>query len=105
MKPGELRQALIKHAWEKLEAKLDYPDPEAKKQDLGSKIDELLIKELYAEFVVADTNWGDAKERSLHVIAPDPTTGEAKLWKKKVPSGSMAPVPDDWLADKWQATQ
>jgi hypothetical protein len=53
------------------------------------------------EFVVADTNWGDATQRQLFVIAPDPTTGQPQMWRKDDPDGTLAPLGDDWVEAPW----
>ena len=54
------------------------------------------------EFVVADPNWGSEGDHNLFVIAPDPLTGEPKLWQKSVMSGGLWPLGDDWLKANWR---
>ena len=74
----------------------------------GAKVDALLIKgAVPPEFVIADTNWGDdtGEERIVHIVAPDPMTGEPKLWEKREPGGSMEPADDDWINGNWAATK
>ena len=70
---------------------------------MGAQIDALLIKELYAEFAFGDTNWGSSADRELHVVAPNPKTGEPKLWKKEEFSGQLMPVRDDFVNGNWKA--
>jgi hypothetical protein len=72
---------------------------------LAAAIDAMLLKELYADtqFVIADTNWGDATEKYLHVVAPDPSTGAPKLYKKAAFAGTMEPAEAAWVGGEWQA--
>jgi len=61
-----------------------------------------LIRDMGApEFVIADTNWGNPGEKTLFVIAPDPTTGDPIMWKKTVPPGSLSPAGRQWVDDQW----
>ena len=65
-----------------------------------------LVPELGApEFVVADSNWGDETEHRYFVIAPDPLTGEPRMWQKSVTDGSLWPMEDKWLAANWTVDQ
>ena len=43
-------------------------------------------------FVIADTSWGDGSEKFVQVVAPDPVTGEARLWQKSTTTGKMTPI-------------
>ncbi len=51
--------------------------------------------------VIADSNWGDAQAAWEMVVAPDPTTGEARLWLRARPTGAMRPLGRDWLDCGW----
>lgn len=65
-----------------------------------------LIKDLgVPEFVVADPNWGDEADHRQFVIAPDPITGEVRLWQKTVMSGELYPMDDKWLQANWRLDQ
>ncbi|WP_386628760.1 hypothetical protein [Sulfitobacter geojensis] len=55
------------------------------------------------EFVIADTNWGDATNHIFFVIAPDPISGDAALFEKTIPPGSLKPSDRDWTDAKWTA--
>ena len=57
------------------------------------------------QFVIADSNWGDESNHKLFVIAPDPLTGEPKLWEKDAIGGDVLPMKDEWLEKKWSAVQ
>lgn len=88
----------------------NYTDPAAagqwfkNKAESDAKSD--MMKDLGApEFVIADTNWGSAKDHTFFVIAPDPTTGEAKLWQKTIPPGSLRAADEDWAKAEWAAIQ
>ncbi len=102
-KPADLKQTILTHFREEYASKFvvgaDF------EKTFGAKVDALLIKELYPEFVIADTNWGDGEERIVHVVAPDPMTGEPKLWEKREPGGTMEPADDDWINGNWAATK
>lgn len=50
---------------------------------------------------VADTNWGDAEQDVMFVMAPDPRTGEMQLWKQYNPPGNMVPMDEDWVDAGW----
>lgn len=66
----------------------------------------MMVAELGApEFVIADTNWGSGRDHTLFVIAPDPLTGEPKLWQKSVMDGSLSPKDPDWLEANWRVEQ
>lgn len=53
---------------------------------------------------IADTNWGDSEEHTFFVVAPDPRSGELRLWQQTDPGGQMKPMNDDWLYTKWDKT-
>ncbi len=57
------------------------------------------------EIVLADTNWGDPTAHVYFALAPDPLTGEPRLFKKLDPPGLLTWLEDDesWLAAKWNA--
>ncbi|MBE1283393.1 MAG: hypothetical protein GJ676_08765 [Rhodobacteraceae bacterium] len=57
------------------------------------------------EFIVADSNWGDGSDHYYFVIAPDPLTGEARMWQKSVTGGQLWPMGDKWLNTKWVVDQ
>lgn len=50
---------------------------------------------------IADTNWGDASHDVVFVIAPDPRTGEAQLWKQYNPPGNLVPMGEKWVDARW----
>ncbi|WP_095587958.1 hypothetical protein [Actibacterium ureilyticum] len=50
---------------------------------------------------VADTNWGDATQDVMFVMAPDPRTGELQLWKQYNPPGNLVPMGEDWVDAGW----
>ncbi len=52
-------------------------------------------------FTIADTNWGDAKSKKNFVVAPDPRTGEPRLWEHILPDNKFLPASDDWEKGKW----
>jgi hypothetical protein len=83
----------------------------AKKSELKTGQDELfkniatrtMAEELgVPEFVVADPNWGSEGDHNLFVIAPDPLTGEPRMWQKSVMGGGLWPLGDDWLKANWR---
>ena len=82
-----------------------YRDPAAGAAHLTTQLeaglDSLLAGELHPAFVIADTNWGDGSEKFVQVVAPDPVTGEARLWQKSTTTGKMTPMDDDWVSDGW----
>jgi len=53
------------------------------------------------EFVIADTNWGNSESHTFFVIAPDPTTGEPRMWEKAVPPGTLSAPGRDWVDAEW----
>ncbi|MEL6466558.1 MAG: hypothetical protein AAFQ58_16450 [Pseudomonadota bacterium] len=62
-----------------------------------------LVEELGAPTVViADSNWGDANDHNNFVIAPDPVSGDLKLFSQSVLTGELQMMGDDWLKADWQ---
>ena len=57
------------------------------------------------QFVIADTNWGDKDGHTYFVVIPDPITGEAKMFKKTEPSGTLEALGDDWINTEWQVAE
>jgi hypothetical protein len=73
----------------------------------ADQVDAFLLKELnFPQFVIGDTNWGDARDHKLMVVAPDPAspTGAPKVWKKDAFSGAMTPETDRWANADWTHT-
>jgi hypothetical protein len=113
--PAKFKEAIMTAAKPKIDAKVAklLPDNPAFTEEklrvhfetqIAAKIDTMLMKELYPEFDLADTNWGDSEEKYLHVVAPDPMTGEPKMWRKGEMSGEMIPTDASWINGKWAAT-
>jgi len=72
--------------------------PASSAGSVTSAMKNALVRELRApEFVLADSNWGDSTYQILFVVAPDPTTGEATMWRKTEPPGTLSPLDTDWL--------
>lgn len=53
------------------------------------------------EFVIADSNWGSERDKTLFVIAPDPLTGEPRMWQKSAVNGGLYPMDNKWLDTNW----
>lgn len=75
-------------------------------KNIGSKINKNVDKELMKNFkapevVIADTNWGGDDSHVYFVIAPDPSSGELKMWRKDKFSGEMSPAGDNWVNSTW----
>ncbi len=75
-------------------------------KNIASKINKNVDKELIKNFdppevVVADTNWGGDDSHVYFVIAPDPASGELKMWRKDKFSGEMSPAGDNWINSTW----
>ncbi|MFQ5622302.1 MAG: hypothetical protein ACE5FS_02800, partial [Paracoccaceae bacterium] len=65
-------------------------------------IDQMLVAEFNPpEVVIADTNWGGPEDQKYFVIAPDPSTGELRMWEKGAFSGSMTPKGQNWIDGNW----
>jgi hypothetical protein len=94
---------MFKEANKQIDTLVTHDNKKDFEDDLKTKIDSILIKELYTEFVLADTNWGDGKEKQLHVVAPNPKTGEPQLWRKLMPEGKMEPMGEEWLKGNWSS--
>lgn len=128
MKPAGISAAVKKAiaAWSKRKAEIrtqewereqiikgDPPGTDAiekKKTEVEKSFDEwfdgeargALARELGSpEFVIADTNWGDSRNHTFFVIAPDPVTGEPQMWKKEEPPGTLTPAKKDWVDARW----
>ena len=43
--------------------------------------------------------------QQLFVIAPDPLTGEPRMWMKSVVGGKMSKVDEKWLTSDWYVDQ
>lgn len=52
-------------------------------------------------FTIADTNWGDGEQTKNFVVAPDPITGEPRLWEQILPDGTLTLTGDDWEDAQW----
>lgn len=77
----------------------------ASKDRLDARAANQMIKTLGAPVVrIADTNWGDATSHTFFVVAPDPRSGELRLWQQTDPGGDMYPMGDDWLYTSWDKT-
>ena len=51
--------------------------------------------------MVADTNWGSGQDHVFFVIAPDPATGDAQMFRRNDPGGKLTPVTEDWIKTNW----
>ncbi|MQQ09341.1 hypothetical protein GFB49_12815 [Epibacterium sp. SM1979] len=109
--PAQLNKAVEDAVEDYIDEKAKtYPDPAKAgawfKMKAAADAKSDMMKDLGApEFVIADTNWGSAEDHTFFVIAPDPTTGEPQLWKKRVPPGTLTPATDDWAKAEWAAIQ
>ncbi len=75
---------------------------EARIAGVATSTKNAMIRDMGApEFVIADTNWGDARDHTFFVVAPDPTTGEPQLWMKTEPPGALRPAPREWVDAEW----
>jgi hypothetical protein len=67
-----------------------------------AEFDKMLMKEFKPpEVVVADSNWGGPDNQILFVIAPDPKTGDLRMFEKDAFSGEMTPIKDNWVDATW----
>jgi hypothetical protein len=95
MTPAQLKAHLLTN--------FDGEAREAGLARISNAIDTFLLRELdFPEVVITDTNWGGAKGKIFHAIAPDPSTGKLVLWKKTEPQGSYERETDDWLEQGWE---
>ncbi len=101
LKPKELRDKIYNAVKARVEA-MFTPSATALK-NVAAKIDAFILNELFPQFVVADTNWGDATGKVFHVIAPDLETGEPKLYKKDERSGQMESADNKYVNANWDA--
>jgi len=85
-------------------------DLEKQKQELKDQVDgwcdeeaKQIIRDVIEvpQVVIADTNWGGAKDQTLFVIAPDPISGELMMWRKEKFSGKMEPAGEEWTNASW----
>jgi hypothetical protein len=53
----------------------------------------------------ADTNWGGPEDQIRFALAPDPASGELKVWKKNTFTGALSPAGDNWADAKWSMTK
>lgn len=73
---------------------------------LKADLDAALLKEFPPpEVVIADTNWGGPEGQVFFVMAPDPGTGDLKIWKKTMPGGKMTPAGKNWADAKWDTVK
>lgn len=62
----------------------------------------ILVSDLDApQFVIADSNWGDPRTRTMFVLCPDPETGQPKMFERADPGGKLRPMGEDWLKTNW----
>ena len=85
-------------------------DIQKKKADVKKYLDDraagrattAMVKDTGApEFVIADSNWGDATNHVFFVMVPDPTTGEPRLFEKTEPPGELRPAGRKWVDAEW----
>jgi hypothetical protein len=68
----------------------------------GDSVDTALVNSMdMPEIVVADSNWGGPEGQILFVVAPDPSTGDLKMWKKDKFSGKLTPLGKNWEDANW----
>ncbi len=76
------------------------------KDTLNGATDSKFMKELAPpEVVVADSNWGGPDGQVYFVAAPDPATGDLKMWKKEMPGGKMTPLGKNWEDAMWDTVK
>ena len=105
LKPAELKAAMVDAiSAKKLGEAYTLTTPEAEAEQraiLGKELDSLLTRELFPQFVVADTNWGDANSKKFHVVSADLATGEPKFFHQDESTGMLTPEDDDFLDAAW----
>ena len=70
--------------------------------EMTSGIDTALVDKFDPpEVVVADTNWGGSDGQIYFVIAPDPSTGELRMWEKNTKNNKLTPADDIWADAQW----
>lgn len=71
----------------------------------GALTDRLIADFKLPHIVLADTNWGSPEGHVFFALAPDPLSGEPRLFRKIDPPGKLTPMDNDenWLAAKWYA--
>lgn len=75
-----------------------------KKMD-GTASSEMMADLDVPSVTIADTNWGNGETHTFFVMAPDPTTGELRLWKRTEPGGAMTPEDRKWVDTAWDKTE
>ncbi len=71
-------------------------------ENAEKKMDKMLLKEFKPpEVVIADSNWGGPDSQIYFVVAPDPKTGELRMYEKDGFSGEMTPIGDNWVDATW----
>ena len=55
--------------------------------------------------VIADTNWGDHDSSTEFAIAPDPLTGELRMYARDPLSGSMRLQGENWETAGWWTSE
>ncbi len=57
------------------------------------------------KFTVADSNWGDGRNNVYFVIATNPLTGEAAMYQRTDPPGTMRQMGGSWLEKAWNVVE
>ncbi|MEM1428886.1 MAG: hypothetical protein AAGG09_05465 [Pseudomonadota bacterium] len=52
-------------------------------------------------FTIADSNWGSPEGRTEFIVAPDPVSGEPRVYRRELPSGEMRLAGDSWEDAQW----
>ncbi len=73
-------------------------------RQMDEALDSVFVRELFPEFVVADTNWGDADSKTFHIVSADLETGEPKLFSKDGVTGALTPADSGFLNAAWNRT-
>jgi hypothetical protein len=72
------------------------------RDQIKASVDTALVNSMdMPEIVVADSNWGGPEGQILFVVAPDPSTGDLKMWKKDKFSGKLTPLGKNWEDANW----